>query len=91
VGEVGFNGSDADNQSLGDLAVGEPVGGHRGDAPLGWSQGVGSAVEHFARAGAGGQEFLVGERGKRGRVAASRDREALLKGLSGSGWPSGTT
>ena len=59
VAEVGFHGGLGDEEVLGDLAVGQAVGGQGGDAAFGAGQGVGAGQGGAAGTGTDGEEFLA--------------------------------
>jgi hypothetical protein len=59
VEQVGLHGAFGDEQPLGDLAVGQAVGGHAGHPALGRGQGVNAGQGPPAGTCAGGPELLV--------------------------------
>src|SRR5450755_935948 len=64
VGEVPFDGPGGDEQVLGDLAVGQTVGGELGDAALAGCQRVEPAEDEPSGSPAGGDEFGAGPLGQ---------------------------
>src|ERR671925_917879 len=77
VAEVHLDGAQRNEQSLRDLAVGEPFGGHGGDPALAGRERVDTAANETAWASAGGDELLVRSLGQEGSAAALRDLDRL--------------
>ncbi|HEX3921001.1 MAG TPA: hypothetical protein VHY31_01790 [Streptosporangiaceae bacterium] len=65
VPQVGLDRGQRDGKVLGDLPVGQAVGGEGGDLPLGAGQRVRAGQGGSAGPGTGGQEFSPGLLGQR--------------------------
>ena len=83
VGEVALDGPGGDEQVLGDLAVGEPLGGQLGDAALAGGQGLEAGEQHPARPGTGGAQLGLGPVGERAGAGVVRGVDGATQDVAG--------
>src|SRR5690242_1015904 len=83
VAEVGLHGGLGDEEVLGDLTVGQPVGGEGCDAAFGAGQGVGAGQGGAAGTGADGEEFLAHLGGQGGGAGAFGQVQGTEQGVAG--------
>src|SRR4051794_37367067 len=85
VAQLVFDRAHAQEERLGDLAVGAPVGGHARDAQLARRERLDARDRPAARARAARLELVVRALGQRGRAAAVREVEAPAQRVAGGG------
>jgi hypothetical protein len=88
VPEVGLDGGLGDEQVLGDLPVGQPVGGEAGDPPFGAGERVRAGEGGAPGPGPGREQLPPGPLGQRRGTGALRQVQGAAQRVTGVGSPS---
>lgn len=83
MAQVSLNRLRGDEEALGDLAVGHPLGGETGDAELARGQRLDAAEDRLAGSGAGRRQLGAGALLQRGGATSVREVEPFTQGLAG--------